>query len=111
MACDEITPPNQTSQPLFLHHGADFELAFTYQDSDGVARDITGYEFGMVVVGKNQGGKRLYFCFRGWVCGYKSGRVPYGRASKPIQRRNRQKVKNSPFSLFYWYKCEKMGIN
>jgi len=56
MACDEITPPNQTSQPLFLHQGADFDLAFTYQDSDGVAVDITGYEFEMVVVEKKPGG-------------------------------------------------------
>jgi len=56
VACDELIPDNQTDQPLFLHQGADFDLAFTYQDPDGVAINITGYTFEMTVVEKKAGG-------------------------------------------------------
>lgn len=56
MACDEINPSNQTDQPLFIHQGADFDLAFTYQDSAGTAINITGYTFEMTVVEKKAGG-------------------------------------------------------
>ena len=56
MACGEIIPSNQTTQPLFIHQGADFDLAFTYQDSAGTAINITGYTFEMTVVEKKPGG-------------------------------------------------------
>jgi hypothetical protein len=56
MACDDTLPSNQTTQPLYVHQGADFDLAFTYQDSTGTAVNITGYTFEMVVVAKKPGG-------------------------------------------------------
>ncbi len=56
MACDETIPDNQTTEPIFLHQGADFDLAFTYTDSAGTAIDITGYTFEMTVVAKKAGG-------------------------------------------------------
>jgi len=56
MPCDNNTPPNQADQPLYIHQGADFSAAFTYQDPDGVAIDITGYEFTMVMVERKAGG-------------------------------------------------------
>lgn len=57
MACDDVTPDNQTDQPLFLHQGADFDLAFTYTSSDGVTPvNITGYTFSMVLSEKKAGG-------------------------------------------------------
>jgi hypothetical protein len=56
MACDNNTPPNQADQPLYIHQGADFNAAFTYQDPDGVAINITGYEFVMTMVERKAGG-------------------------------------------------------
>lgn len=56
MACDDTTPDNQTDQPIFIHQGADFDLAFTYTDSAGTAVNITGYTFEMTVVDKKAGG-------------------------------------------------------
>jgi hypothetical protein len=56
MACDNNTPPNQADQPLYIHQGADFTAAFTYQDPDGVAINITGYEFVMTMVERKAGG-------------------------------------------------------
>jgi len=58
MACDSNnTPPNQTDQPLYIHQGADFDATFTYQDPDGVAIDITGYTFELVMVKVKPGGQ------------------------------------------------------
>lgn len=56
MPCDNNTPPNQADQPLYIHQGADFSAAFTYQDPSGVAIDITSYEFTMVMVERKAGG-------------------------------------------------------
>jgi hypothetical protein len=56
MACDNNTPPNQADQPLYIHQGADFTAAFTYQDPDGVAINITGYQFTMAMVERKAGG-------------------------------------------------------
>jgi hypothetical protein len=56
MPCDNNTPPNQADQPLYIHQGADFSAAFTYQDPDGVAIDITGYQFTMAMVERKAGG-------------------------------------------------------
>jgi len=57
VACDDVTPDNQTDQPLFLHQGADFDLAFTYTASDGTTPvNITGYTFSMVLSEKKAGG-------------------------------------------------------
>lgn len=57
MACDNNTPPNQTDQPLYIHQGADFDATFTYQDPSGVAIDITGYTFELVMVKVKPGGQ------------------------------------------------------
>lgn len=56
MACEDTPPNNQTSEPIYIHQGADFDLAFTYQDPDAVAINITGYTFEMTVVAKKAGG-------------------------------------------------------
>ena len=56
MACDNNTPPNQADQPLYIHQGADFSAAFTYQDPDGAAINITGYQFTMTMVERKAGG-------------------------------------------------------
>ncbi len=57
MACDDTKPDNETSQPLFVHQGADFVQTFTYTASDEVTPiDITGYTFSMVLAEKKAGG-------------------------------------------------------
>jgi hypothetical protein len=56
MPCDNNTPPNQADQPLYIHQGADFSAAFTYQDPSGAAIDITSYEFVMTMVERKAGG-------------------------------------------------------